>query len=1635
MTPNRSIVRSHSQTNLNVRRYLNASDLSMRPTYTITQNEKDSSVPPPVARSLTNPGSNMGSTYSVPISKEAIYAASLNNSTASFSVLDPRRPSAIGLDSSPVLKTSFSNAWLKDNLGPPTPTFAGEKSFSKFGDSIPKNSLSPVFAIPKKSQADLKQLQSFRMVTNNINSMPNEKIVNKLFEKLLSVRVFPDLSFKNTPTRRKWELLLSENETNADFDLRSLTSAAMSSSHPPTVPSTEAVQSVPMEGAPLSQLIPNQYSPRSSTATFESSGVDLTSNTFAAKKQKIKDGSPQWFVTRIMSNKATAKEYRKLAKKLESKSNKGWLQQFVNAQGETALSVILQKINKRSIKSNDDIEKENHICMCLKILISTDTKQLQKEADKDKDQFNEQESLSSLEKDDMLTRAKGRIFVVNSIMHSLLSPSTATRLLVTKILVYFTHFSQFNYLPCVLEGFVALQDTMGDFVKFQPWLNTFESSIDQHITMGHKNASDQNFKIYVLTTLILINIMIRKCGHRKERLVMRRELADSRLSKIFEKLKDIDDKNIQQQIEEYMDLSEDDFSDLHIDAHSELSEVFELEELEDLFSKLKDKFESGDSVLENDEPLDLDIIKGIISKLTTIKSNRNPQIVRKVLDTLDTILFHFMSESGSQDYGSDSVLTMSIHRLMDRLETDDTAKRAVMETVELKRLIKRLEEDKQALDLQISKISNNFTNKLRQEVDYAAETIDSQRQQISSLKKEVKRLTKILNALNTENEHPIDLTKSYSRNTIDVDTTVASLQSLKMYEPGSLEAVAIDVDPQIRTKPITISSSDSIASVHSFFEKNNAKVEQNIDPPAVEMEVKAQAPPPPPLPLFIAPNIGITSLSDGTRKVSSLPPLNTSILPPPPPPPPPPPLPPLLQGNALEKSAPSAPQAPPPPPPPPPLPLSLSGRSTPAPGSSGPIPPPPPFLADILNKDKDHGLSAASSIPPPPPPLPTLNSPSTLISGSVDIFSATLKKEHDLAENLRKENKELQAELAMLKPKTKLKQMHWSKIDDIDKTFWSDISNEALANKLQEQGVLDKVEKAFVAKAPVIKSRPKADASLAVKPSKIALLPRDLAQQFGINLHMFSHLSVNELFAKILSCDKDILSNVSVLEFFNSDTLNEVSDSLKRAFAPYSQDYSRPEIKPLKSADELERADQIFLQIHNMRNYWKSRSRALLLLQSYRKDFHDLEQKLDLMDEATENIRNSESLRQVLAIIRSVGNFMNDDSKKAMGFKLDVLQRLKFMKDDSNTMTFLHYVERIVRNNFPEYGSFVDELSILNRMHKIVVEQIEADCNEYTKNVSNAINSTIKGNLSFSDQFHPKDEILTILKSPLDNAKLKSSLLDSHLKRTIGNYCSLMEYFGENPADASSRNSFFAKFAGFVLEFKKVHIENVQKEEDERAYEEKKLSIERREKARRDLRSKGSIHKEAGHEKRQESEAPELTDAENNQSELDGEGQEEAEGGSEGGARNRNDDDLDDDNDDENDAKNLNEGDDVIEKLLQELKCLGSNRKKRTRSMYIKRKSISVDAIPKASHDDSDLQPTLEPVGRYEHVNSLRRRMTTRKLKTSDGINGAEELDVVMLRAQAMLSQLRSKSSSGPLSLDSGTELPIDEESHKKPEN
>ncbi|CUM46045.1 uncharacterized protein AC631_02187 [Debaryomyces fabryi] len=1539
-------------------------------------------------------------------------------------------------------------------------------------------------------------LQSFSAITLSKNQVPKPEVVNILFEKLLSTRVFSEKALKTLrrqPISRKWELLLSENESNTDFNLKSLTKSSSSFFAPPPKFNSRSISqddlskfstdqrdsNISVESDKLNDEHAKQHSLIQTLLKLNTSEKTLDTNFDSSKyistgpileneqtrlpisrqghvplskKQKLKEGSPEWYVSRIISNKLSLKEYKKLEKKLNepiSKLENTWGHKFSDAQGETALSVILTRVNKKSIKSNDELDKEFIIVNCLKSILNSEISDYEDKLEIDEEESNINSSLVM----------KNKSHVIRAMIFSLVSPRLATRILVTEVLIFLSYYKNADFLPGILDSMVSLQDLLGDFVRFQPWLNSVESFLDKYFTGGNnaRLENEFNLKNYSLITLLLINSIIEGTKSIKMRISLRRELNDSRVLKIFDKLKVINDDRINEEIEKYEGYAEEDYNEFfNFETQAKSDKAGDID-VDKLFGELKSLFLSLKFPENSGFHSSKDYIKSIFMKFLMLKDSRRSEIeITRLLILIDSVLHHVITESSVIGANANSVLNSSIQRLMDRMITDDTARYTILETQELEKQITLLEEQKKELEIEASFGLNETVANLKKEKSFYMNKIVSLEKQISVLQFQIKAFEKEkikASKLVDYAQLPTLSTAGIKNNDVSKnDGFVNELESVfsgkSSKSIGELHAVGhgtnslnetdgipvVEESPKVSNSaeqedsyllPIaedktskTLDSSSKVRSANLKPGSNCLYVPHHPLSPSKWMSSNTSSP-------------HFSVLEDKIQSETSLIPLETDKnntleqTPPPPPPPPlpsfmnmnllsppPPPLPLFLQAVEL-KSAVSSFPPPPPPPPPPPIPSFLNSETSTVskstsierpktPTSFPPPAPPPPPLPGILSEVNSISNSPASGkLSSPSSPLPLTEREANEI--------ATEKKNNSesISDAMDKDANPSDISLAIgnsVRPKAKLKQMHWDKIENINKTFWSDIKDDVLSDRLLERGILGEVEKVFVAKTSTIKKR-STQMNTANKPKTVSYLSRDLVQQFGINLHMFANNSVEELINKILNCDKEILENISVLEFFNNDSLIEVSDSTLRNFTPYSTDFTQSNKEPEKPVEELERPDRLYLELcFNMRHYWKSRSRSLLLTQTYQKDYSDLLKKLQLIDEVNNSIKESDDLKNVLGIIRSVGNFMNDSSKQAMGFKLGTLQRLKFMKDDTNSMTFLHYVEKIIRNSFLEYGSFVDQLSSLNQVNNISIEQLENDCHDFEKTINNVASSIAKGNLSDPSKLHQDDKVLSVISKPLESAKLKNTLLQSHLKKTIGDHNTLMEYFGENPEDSNSRNSFFNKFASFVVEFKKAHIENIQREEEQRSYIARKKMIEDS-KAQRDKRQMQS------NENKNEENAKDLNE-EQSKNQVDNEELRKSLATEDGASMQK-------------DGSHSNVTiDNLLEKLKTSALTSPSSRKSRERkSQYRRSKALSFyssmtldDLLEQSSNGNIDDLAIQKAYNNYESVDSLKRRMSTRrKAETlnreniSQNTNTINEADQTMIRAQAMLNQLRNE--------------------------
>ncbi|KAJ4425192.1 hypothetical protein N0V82_000001 [Gnomoniopsis sp. IMI 355080] len=412
----------------------------------------------------------------------------------------------------------------------------------------------------------------------------------------------------------------------------------------------------------------------------------------------------------------------------------------------------------------------------------------------------------------------------------------------------------------------------------------------------------------------------------------------------------------------------------------------------------------------------------------------------------------------------------------------------------------------------------------------------------------------------------------------------------------------------------------------------------------------------------------------------------------------------------------------------------------------------------------------------------------------------------------------------LVRPKKKLKALHWDKVDESTSTHWAAHAptteeREEKYAELSKKGILDEVEKLFMAK-----EAKKLGGSSGKKDDKKQIMSNDLRKGFEIALAKFSQYSVDKVVQMIIHCDSEVLDNPVVMDFLQKDDMCIIPENIFKQLAPYSKDWTGPDAMNVareQDPAELTRQDQIYLQTaFELHYYWKSRMRALALTRSFEVDYDEITDKMRQVVDVSESLRDSVSLMNVLGLILDIGNYMNDANKQARGFKLSSLARLGMVKDDKNQSTLADLVERIVRQQYPEWDVFADDIQGVMVAQKINIEALQSDAKKYIDNVRNVQMSLDSGNLSDPKKFHPQDRVSQIVQRTMKEARRKADQMELYLEEMSRTYNEIMAFYGEDATDENARRDFFAKLALFISEWKKSREKNVAFERQRRINEE-----------------------------------------------------------------------------------------------------------------------------------------------------------------------------------------------------------------------
>lgn len=1158
------------------------------------------------------------------------------------------------------------------------------------------------------------------------------------------------------------------------------------------------------------------------------------------------EGSPEWYVKKVMDNSITNKQMSSLEISLRTQPI-AWVRGFIEAQGQIALTNVLTKINRRkgtgpapppstfNQKTENDVEREYEIVKCLKALMN-----------------------NKYGADNALAHPS----IIQALAGSLISSRLNTRKLVSDVLTFLCHWGEGGGHEKVLIALDNLKAQYGENGRFDAWMRVVEVTVDGRGKMGSMvGASDEvrsggigveNLLMeYAIATLFFINMIVDAPKRDLQlRMHIRAQFTGCGIKRIFKKMEGFQYDVIDKQIEQYMANEAVDYEDFLERENSSMVDSVDGGETKDL----NDPSQIADAIMTKvggtrAQDYFLSAMQHLLLIRDTEREDRN-----RMFQLVDSMLSYVAMDRRLPDMDLKQSLNFTVQSLLDKLYTDGEARQIRDEANAARQIADSAIAERDEVRAELELGADGLVQKLQKQVAEQQRIIDLRGRQVEQMKAELAEVQRMRAQELQRNELETRELYLMLRDAQDVAAAASKKtgkDGLGASDPAQMQGIMdrerlmsrLEIQLQRAKTQATLEGktlqmvqpSEKLRELREKMEGGVGEMPEDyaegLHPNAFgSVRAKSGVPRRKPLPgsaggddeimyedndddddviiekprlvQMHKPKLSASTANALMGEIASTVPkyegdegqangAPAGAIPPPPPPPPgalgfptgpagiPPPPPPPPGALGFPANIPPPPpmpgtnaNIPPPPPPPPPGKLGFG-----APG----IPPPPP-MPGAPPMPGDGSMPP----PPPPPPMPGMKRPGFLPKGSFNAPGAMA--------------------LSGPRPKKKMKALHWDKVDSPSSTVWAahGLTAEEKEEKYQElskKGVLDEVEKLFLAKE--IKQLGKKGSK---KEEKKQIISRDLMHNFQISMAKFSSFSVEEIVQMIIHCDKKILDDLVVMEFLQKNDFCDVPDNTAKLMAPYSKDWTVPnpaESKREQDPNELTREDQIYLYTaFELHSYWKSRMRALALTRTFETEYDEISNKLLEISRVSDSLRSSSSLISVLGLILDIGNFMNDANKQANGFKLSTLSRLGMLKDDKNESTFADVVERIVRNQYPGWEGFTDEIGGVVAAQKINVEQLQTDAKKYIDNVKNIQMSLDAGNLSDPSKFHPEDKVSIIVQRSMKEARRKAEQLQVFLEDMQKSYDDIMAFYGEDPTDDSSRRDFFAKLANFVQEWK-----------------------------------------------------------------------------------------------------------------------------------------------------------------------------------------------------------------------------------------
>jgi len=214
----------------------------------------------------------------------------------------------------------------------------------------------------------------------------------------------------------------------------------------------------------------------------------------------------------------------------------------------------------------------------------------------------------------------------------------------------------------------------------------------------------------------------------------------------------------------------------------------------------------------------------------------------------------------------------------------------------------------------------------------------------------------------------------------------------------------------------------------------------------------------------------------------------------------------------------------------------------------------------------------------------------------------------------------------------------------------------------------------------------------------------------------------------------------------------------------------------------------------------------------------DIKPGIEIIKQASKELKESSNLVQLMEFVLEVGNFINEGTPRGgvLGFKLTSLNKIADTKSTDNTTSLLHYIAKVLSKESPKLLHLEEELPNCEKAARVSLSQLIADKAALAKDYR-TMDEMLK-------TYEEKDKFTDIMTSFLATAKVDLEQLDTSIKITEDKYSEVVTYFGEDPKTMAPDEFFggFTKFFDSLREAAKQNDAAEQNAEKEKRREEAK---------------------------------------------------------------------------------------------------------------------------------------------------------------------------------------------------------------------